>query len=43
MQTLRIGIVDLDTSHPDNWVPIIKELGHRVVAVFDGGTVHDEG
>jgi hypothetical protein len=43
MQTLRIGIVDLDTSHPNNWVPIIKELGHQVVAVFDGGTVHEEG
>jgi len=43
MKRLRIGIVDLDTSHPDNWVPIIKELGHEVVAVFDGGTVHDEG
>ncbi|MBM7565800.1 Gfo/Idh/MocA family oxidoreductase [Paenibacillus sacheonensis] len=43
MQALRIGIVDLDTSHPNGWVPIIKELGHRVVAVFDGGTVHEEG
>lgn len=43
MQKLRVGIVDLDTSHPNNWVPIIKELGHQVVAVFDGGTVHEEG
>jgi hypothetical protein len=43
MQSLRIGIVDLDTSHPNSWVPIIKELGHQVVAVFDGGTVHEEG
>ncbi len=43
MQALRIGIVDLDTSHPGNWVPIIKEMGHEVVAVFDGGTVHEEG
>lgn len=43
MRTLRIGIVDLDTSHPANWVPIIKELGHEVVAVFDGETVHDHG
>jgi hypothetical protein len=39
MQALRIGIVDLDTSHPDNWVPIIKELGHEVVAVFYRGAV----
>lgn len=43
MKVLRIGIVDLDTSHPDSWVPIIKELGHDVVGVFDGGTVHEEG
>ncbi|MBO7743157.1 Gfo/Idh/MocA family oxidoreductase [Paenibacillus sp. MWE-103] len=43
MQPLRIGIVDLDTSHPGNWVPIIKELGHQVIAVFDGGTVHESG
>ncbi|NQX58043.1 Gfo/Idh/MocA family protein [Paenibacillus qinlingensis] len=43
MQSLRIGIVDLDTSHPNNWVPIIKDLGHEVVAVFDGGTIHEEG
>ena len=42
MSTLRIGLVDLDTSHPENWVPIIRELGHEVVGVFDGGTVWPE-
>jgi hypothetical protein len=37
---LRIDIVDLDTSHPQNWIPLERELGHEVVGVWDGGTVH---
>lgn len=37
---MRIGIVDLDTSHPQNWIPILRELGHEVVGVWDGGSVH---
>jgi hypothetical protein len=40
---LKVGLVDLDTSHPENWVPIIRDLGHEVVGVFDGGTVYPEG
>jgi len=40
---MRIGIVDLDTSHPQNWVPIERELGHEVVGVWDGGSVHPAG
>lgn len=40
---MRIGIVDLDTSHPQNWIPIERELGHEVVGVFDGGDVHPQG
>ncbi len=43
MSKLRIGLVDLDTSHPAAWLPIIRELGHEVVGVFDGGTVNPEG
>ncbi|MFD0673052.1 Gfo/Idh/MocA family oxidoreductase [Cohnella sp. GCM10027633] len=43
MGKLRIGIVDLDTSHPDNWIPIIRELGHSVVGVYDGGRVYPAG
>lgn len=43
MGKLRIGLVDLDTSHPVAWLPIIRELGHDVVAVYDGGTVHPQG
>jgi len=40
---MRIGIVDLDTSHPQNWVPIERALGHQVVGVWDGGSVHPTG
>jgi len=43
MKKLRIGLVDLDTSHPGAWLPIIRELGHDVVGVFDGGTVYPTG
>ena len=40
---MRIGIVDVDTSHPQNWIPIERELGHEVVAIWDGGSVHPAG
>ena len=37
---MKIGIVDLDTSHPQNWIPIERELGHDLVGLWDGGAVH---
>jgi hypothetical protein len=40
---MRVGLVDLDTSHPQNWVPIIRRLGHEIVGVWDGGDVHPQG
>ena len=40
---MKIGIVDLDTSHPQNWIPIERELGHEIVGLFDGGAVHPPG
>lgn len=40
---MKIGIVDLDTSHPENWIPIEREMGHEVVGVYDGGSVHPSG
>ncbi len=40
---MKIGIVDLDTSHPGSWIPVERELGHEVVGVWDGGAVHPEG
>lgn len=40
---MKLGIVDLDTSHPPSWIPIERELGHEVVGVWDGGSVHPKG
>jgi len=40
---MRIGIVDLDTSHPAAWIPIERELGHEIAGVWDGGSVHTAG
>ncbi len=40
---MRIGLVDLDTSHPKSWLPILREMGHEVVGVWDGGSVHPAG
>lgn len=37
---MKIGIVDLDTSHPQNWIPLERDLGHDVVGLWDGGSVH---
>lgn len=39
----RIGLVDLDTSHPSKWVPILRRLGAEVVGVYDSGAVHAAG
>ncbi|PYI50810.1 Gfo/Idh/MocA family protein [Paenibacillus flagellatus] len=43
MKRLRIGLVDLDTSHPGSFVPILRSMGHDVAAVYDGGTIYPEG
>ncbi len=40
---MRLGIVDLDTSHPQNWIPIERELGHEVVGLWDSGAIHPAG
>jgi hypothetical protein len=37
---MRIGLVDVDTSHPQNWISIERELGHEVVGICDAGDVH---
>jgi len=39
---MRIGLIDVDTSHPGNWIPIERELGHEVVGLWDGGSVHPQ-
>ena len=40
---MKIGLVDLDTSHPSAWLPIERALGHEIVGVWDGGSVHPTG
>ena len=41
---LKIGIADLDTSHPGRWVPILQEWNDvAVVACWDGGNVRPPG
>jgi hypothetical protein len=40
---MKIGIVDLDTTHPAAWVPIERELGCEIAGVWDGGSVHPAG
>ena len=40
---MRIGIVDLDTSHPGSWIPIERELGLEIVGLLDSGDVHPAG
>ena len=40
---MKIGFVDLDTSHPAAWVPLLRGMGHEVAAVWDGGDVHPPG
>lgn len=40
---MKLGMIDLDTSHPGAWLPVIRDLGHDVVTVFDGGTIYPEG
>lgn len=39
----RIGLVDLDTSHPGSFVPILRELGYEVAAVYDAGKINPAG
>lgn len=43
MTSLKIGLVDLDTSHPGSWAPLLRERGHEIVGVYDGGTVYPPG
>jgi hypothetical protein len=40
---MKIGLVDLDTSHPATWLPILRENAHRIVGVYDSGAVYPAG
>ncbi|WP_052667016.1 hypothetical protein [Nitriliruptor alkaliphilus] len=39
---MRIGVIDLDTSHPAAFSPLLRDQGHDVVAVLGGRTVVDD-
>ncbi|TWD84677.1 putative dehydrogenase [Kribbella amoyensis] len=39
---MRIGVIDLDTSHPEAFLPLLRQRGHDVVAVYGGQTVVDD-
>lgn len=40
----KVGLVDLDTSHPKSWLPTWRTIaGTRVSSVCDGGAVYDPG
>jgi hypothetical protein len=39
----RIGHVDLCTSHPGTWIPVIRGLGYEPVACWDSGETRPEG
>lgn len=39
----RIGLVDLCTSHPENWVPILRDLGFEVTGCWDSGDTRPSG
>jgi len=41
---VKLGMVDLCTSHPGSWIPVIKEMDDvEVVALHDEGGVRPEG
>jgi hypothetical protein len=40
---MKIGIVDLCTSHPENFVPILRDLGFEVRCVWDSGDTRPPG
>ena len=40
---MNIGLIDLDTSHPESWIPILREMGHAIAGVWDAGAIHPPG
>ena len=41
--SVRIGLVDLCTSHPGSWVPILRDLGAEITCCWDSGDTRPEG
>lgn len=40
---MKIGLVDLCTSHPHKFVPLLQKLGCEVAAVWDSGDAREPG
>ncbi len=41
---MKIGHVDLDTSHPEAWIQVLRDLGYtNISGVYDSGTVYPKG
>ncbi len=40
---MKTALIDLDTTHPHKWCPILAQLGYDVVGVFDHGDIHPPG
>lgn len=38
MQGLRVGLVDIETSHPQAWIPILQEMGCAVHGIYDSSS-----
>ena len=38
---MKVGLVDLDTSHPAAFTPLLRELGHEVVGVWHHGPAEE--
>jgi GFO/IDH/MocA oxidoreductase family protein len=43
MSSRRVALVELDTSHPGAFVPLLRDLGYEVTAVLDTGAVRPLG
>ncbi|OHB57612.1 MAG: hypothetical protein A2Y12_17875 [Planctomycetes bacterium GWF2_42_9] len=37
---MKIGVIDVDTTHPMEWIPLERAMGHTVVGLWDGASVH---
>jgi hypothetical protein len=29
----RIGLFDTDTSHPDAWIPVLRDMGYEISGI----------
>ncbi len=39
----NIGLVDMDTSHAELWIPLLRDMGYKIAGLFDSGAVYPSG